>query len=115
VSARLEMITMINTYQTSLFAHFVDKLAKTPDGDGSLLDHTVLVYGSGLSDGNIHYGYNLPITLVGKGAGALKGGTHLKYNAIPMANMHLSLMDKFGVPMEKFGNSTGQLEGLSGI
>jgi len=115
VSARLEMITMINTYQTSLFAHFVEKLAKTQDGDGSLLDHTVLVYGSGLSDGNIHYGYNLPITLVGKGAGALKGGTHLKYDALPMANMHLSLMDKFGVPMEKFGNSTGQLEGLSGI
>ncbi len=115
VSARLEMITMINTYQTSLFAHFVDRLAKTPDGDGSLLDHTTMIYGSGLSDGNIHFGYNLPLLLAGGGAGSIKSGTHLKYDALPMANLHLTLMDKFGVPMEKFGNSSGQLEGLSGL
>ena len=96
-------------------AERLEKLAKTQDGDGTLLDHSMLLYGSGLSDGNIHYPVNLPIMLAGTGAGTLKGGTHFKYESVPLANLHLSLMDKFGVEVEKFGNSTGRLEGLAHI
>jgi hypothetical protein len=115
VVARLENIMMINAYQATLFAHFVEKLSKTPDGDGSLLDHTILLYGSGLSDGNIHLPQNLPIVLVGGGSGSLKGGRHIQNSGVPLANLHLSLMDKYGVQVEKLGNSTGRLEEISKV
>jgi len=113
VAARLENITLINTYQVSLFAHFLKKLESTPDGDGSLLDHTVLVYGSGLSDGNIHLPQNLPIVVAGGGGSVLKGDTHVMQKGAPLANLHLTLMEKFGVQVDKLGNSTGKLEGIS--
>jgi hypothetical protein len=113
VAARLENITMINAYQVSLFAYFLDRLAKTPDGDGSLLDHSVILYGSGLSDGNIHLPENVPIVVAGKGSGSLKGGIHLMHKAEPLANLHMSLMDKFGVHVDKLGNSNGKVELLS--
>jgi hypothetical protein len=115
VAARLENITMINTYQVSLLAHFLDKLAKTPDGEGTLLDHTVVLYGSGLSDGNIHLPQNLPIVVAGGGGSMLKGGIHVQHKGAPLANLHMTLMDKFGVQVEKLGNSTGRLEGISGV
>ena len=111
VTARLENITIINTYQVSLLAHFLKKLESTPDGDGSLLDHTVILYGSGLSDGNIHLPQNVPIVVAG--GGVLPGDTHVMQKGKPLANLHLSLMDKFGVQVDKLGNSTGQLEGVS--
>ena len=114
--ARNEGISRINTYQASLLGHFLQRLSSTPDGDGSLLDHTVVLYGSGLSDGNIHLPQNLPILLAGRGAGTLKGGTHLATKGgVPLANLHMSLLDKFGVRVEKLGNSNGRVEGLSGI
>jgi len=97
----------------SLFAHFLKKLESTPDGDGSLLDHTVLVYGSGLSDGNIHLPQNLPIVVAGGGGSVLKGDTHVMQKGAPLANLHLTLMEKFGVQVDKLGNSTGKLEGIS--
>jgi hypothetical protein len=113
VAARLENITMINTYQVSLLAYFLDRLAKTPDGDGSLLDHSVILYGSGLSDGNIHLPENVPIVVAGNGSGKLKGGVHMQHKGEPLANLHMSLMDKFGVHVDKLGNSTGTMELLS--
>ena len=88
-----------------------DKLKNTPDGDGSLLDHSLVVYGSTLSDGNEHNHDPLPVLLIGGASGQLKGGRHLKYAAhTPMANLFLSVLDKFGVRQDKFGDSTGRLE-----
>jgi len=115
VAARLENITMINAYQVSLFAYFLERLAKTPDGDGTLLDHSVLLYGSGLSDGNIHLPENIPIVVAGKGSGTLKGGQHLMHKGMPLANLHMSLMDKFGVQVDKLGNSNGKVEELASV
>jgi hypothetical protein len=115
VAARLENITMINTYQVSLLSYFLERLAKTPDGDGTLLDHSVILYGSGLSDGNIHLPENIPILVAGGGCGTLKGGIHMQHKGVPLANLHMALMDKFGVHVDKLGNSTGAVEGLSGV
>jgi hypothetical protein len=91
--------------------YFFDKLKATPDGDGTLLDHSLVLYGSTLSDGNEHNHDPLPIFTVGRASGALKGGRHLKFAPhTPMANLLLAILDKFGVPQEKFGDSTGMLQ-----
>jgi len=113
-AARLAKLAKINTYHVSLFASFLEKLQATPDGDGSLLDHVMIVYGAGMSDSNIHDPKNLPILLAGGGAGQLKGGTHLRFpKDTPLANLHLSLLDKLGVHLEKLGDSAGELPQLS--
>jgi len=105
---RMEKCAKINRYHVSLFAEFVDRMRNTPDGDGSLLDHSTILYGAGMSEGNGHVPRNLPILLVGGGSGTLKGGRHIKYaDGTPLANMHLSLLDKLGVRVEAHGNSTG--------
>lgn len=105
---RMEKCAKINHYHVSLFAEFVEKLAATADGDGSLLDHTAILYGAGMSEGNGHVPRNLPILLVGGGNGQLTGGRHLKFpEGTPLANFHLSLLDKMGVQVEVHGNSTG--------
>ena len=112
---RFVKLTKINTYHVSLFAEFLDKLHKTPDGDGSLLDHVTLIYGAGMADSNAHASKNLPIVLVGGGA---KGGRHLKFaEETPFANLHLTLMDRMGVQIDTLGHSTGRLplEPLSGV
>jgi len=103
-------MSKINRYHTELFAQYLAKLKATPDGDGSLLDHVTILYGSGISNSSRHSGDNLPLLLVGGGAGRWKGGRHLKYtNQPPMANLLLTLMDRFDVPIERFGSSTGRL------
>jgi hypothetical protein len=103
----------INTYHVSLFAHLVDRMRTTPDGDGTLLDHAMLLYGSGMSIGDIHSPHDLPLVLVGGGCGQLKGGRHLQYAVdTPMMNLGLSLLDKVGVNVEKLGDSTGVLADL---
>ena len=111
-------VAKINTYHTSLFAYYVEKLRATRDGDGSLLDHMMVMYGAGMSDSNRHDPNNLPLLLVGGAAGQLKGGRHIKYrDNPPMANLLVTLMDKLGLPIEQIGNSTGKLElqALTGV
>lgn len=111
---KLVKLGKINLFHTTLFAYYLDKLAKTPEGDGTLLDHTLMYYGAGMSDSNAHSPQNLPLVLVGGANGKLKGGQHVKFQKQPIANLHLTLMDKFGVAdLEKFGNSTGRIEALS--
>ena len=108
--ARLENLTKINTYHVSLMAYFLGKLRSTPDGDGTLLDHSLVLYGSGMSNSNIHNHAPLPIVLAGGAAGKMKGGRHLKYpENTPMANLLLTILDKAGVPQESVGDSTGLL------
>ena len=105
---KLAKLTKINQYHVQLFAEFVDRLRTTPDGDGSLLDHAMIVYGAGMGDSNSHASTNLPILLAGGAAG--RGGRHVRYpEDTPLANLHLSLLDKMGVPIEKLGHSTGRL------
>ena len=107
-------MSKINTYHVSLFAEFVDRLRSTPDGDGSLLDHSLLLYGAGMSNSNAHAPVNLPVMLVGGAGGGLKGGRHLKYaEDTPMANLLVAIMDALGVPMDPIGNSNGRLDVLS--
>ena len=104
----------LNVFQVKLFASFVEKLRATEDGDGSLLDHTMLHYGSGMSDSNLHWPNNLPILLVGGQGLGVPSGRHLRYAAgTPLTNLHLTLLERMGVPIEKFGDSTGKLDLLS--
>jgi len=104
----------VNSFHVRLFAHYLEKLRTTPDGDGSLLDHMVIVYGSGMSDGNLHTNENLPILLVGGGAGKIKGGRHIRYPVgTPLTNLYLTLLDMAGVAVDQLGDSTGKLELLS--
>lgn len=112
-SNRPELIaymSKINRYHVELFSGYLAKLKATPDGDGSLLDHMTILYGAGISNSNAHSGDNLPIMLVGGGAGTLKGGQHLAFaDKPPTANLLVTLMDKLGVPVERIGGSTGKL------
>ena len=109
--AKLAQLAKINTYHVSLFTHFLDELANTPDGDGTLLDHSLLMYGASLSDSNKHLHFDLPLLLVGGGAGQLKGGRHLQYpRDTPMTNLLVSQLDKAGVRLDNgLGDSTGRL------
>jgi hypothetical protein len=107
---RMEKCARINRYHVQLFAAFLDKLRTTPDGDGSLLDHAAIIYGAGMSEGNGHVPTNLPILLAGGAGGRLRGGRHLRFPAgTPLANFHLSLLDKLGIRIERHGNSTGPI------
>lgn len=106
----MDKCARINHYHVSLFSYYLQRLRDTPDGDGTLLDHSAIVYGAGMSEGNGHVPENLPILLAGGGAGKLTGGRHIKYaKGTPLANLHLALLDKLGAPVEKIGNSTGPL------
>ena len=109
---KLAKLTKINQYHVQLFADFVERLRTTPDGDGSLLDHSMIIYGAGMGDSNSHASTNLPILLAGT------GGRHTRYpEETPMANLHLSLLDKMKVPIESLGHSNGRLllEPLSNV
>ena len=114
---KLAQLAKINTYHVSLFTHFLDELANTPDGDGSLLDHSLLMYGASLSDSNKHLHFDLPLLLVGGGAGQLKGGRHLQYpRDTPMTNLLVSQLDKAGVRLDNgLGDSTGRLVEMAAL
>jgi uncharacterized protein DUF1552 len=108
----------IDTYHVQLLGYFLEKLQATPEGDGSLLDHSMILYGGGLGDGNLHEHTNLPTLVAGKLGGALRTGRHLAYpQNTPMSNLFATLLDKVGIPIEKFGDSTGRLplDTLSGV
>jgi hypothetical protein len=105
-----EKVTKINEFHTSLFAYYLDKLDSTPDGNGSLLDNLLMLYGAGMSDSNRHDNTGLPLVLLGGGSGSVKGGRHLRYReGTPISNLHLTMLDKMGLPLEKLVNSTGRL------
>ena len=114
---KIEKTAKINEYHVRTFSYLLDKLAKTPDGDGTLLDHALLVYGSSISDGNAHTHDNLPLALIGGANGQVKGGRHIIYpKETPMTNLLLSMLDKSGIPApEKLGDSTGRLDRLTDI
>ena len=110
---KLAMLAKINQFHVSLFAEFVEKLKAIPDGDGSLLDQTLYLYGSGMGNSNVHDHVNLPIIVVGGGGGTARGGRHVKYDEPePMANLHLTLLDSVGVELEAFSDSTGTIDKL---
>ena len=109
----IQQYTRINTHHVSLFKKFVDRLANTQDGDGTLLDHSILLYGTGMGDGDHHTPYNLPVVLIGGGRGTLEGGRHLSYPMhTPFMNLGLSLLDKVGVEVASISDSTGRLSDL---
>jgi hypothetical protein len=109
---KLAKVAQINAFHVSLFAYLVEKLKATPDGDGTLLDHTVYLYGSGMGNPDVHDHVNLPILVAG-GAGGLKGGRHIRYKeAAPLANLHLTLLDRAGVKVDSFADSQGKIEEL---
>lgn len=108
----LAKVAKINAFHVSLFAAFLEKLKATPDGDGSLLDHTLYLYGSGMSNGDKHDHVNLPILVAG-GAEKFPGGRHIRYNeATPLANLHLTLLDRAGVRLDSFADSKGKIKEL---
>ncbi|HEY3825630.1 MAG TPA: DUF1552 domain-containing protein [Bryobacteraceae bacterium] len=110
---KLEKLVKIQNYHIQQLAYFFDRLRKTPDGDGSLLDHSIILYGSNMSNSNVHNHFPLPTLVAGGGAGQLKGGRHIKYpDHTPMSNLLLTLLSKSGIPMESIGDSTGILEDL---
>jgi hypothetical protein len=110
---KLEKNARIQSYHVGLLAYFLEKLQSTPDGDGSLLDHSTLLYGSNMSNSNAHDHFPLPNLVIGGGGGRLKGGRHLKYpDHTPMANLLLGMLDKTGVAVDTLGDSTGALVSL---
>jgi hypothetical protein len=109
----LDKVTQINCYHLQQFAGWVEKLKTTKEGNGSLLDNCMIVYGAGLSDGNRHLHEDLPTLIAGRGAGTIKSGRRIVYRReTPMCNLFLSMMDRMGVHLEHFGDATGKIEGL---
>ncbi|MEE8177946.1 MAG: DUF1552 domain-containing protein, partial [Acidobacteriota bacterium] len=116
VDWKIQQSGEVNVYHAKLFRDFLAKMQATKDGDGSLLDHSILLYGAGMGDGDIHNQWNLPVAMLGGGAGRIKrGGIHLQYTkGTPFANFHVALLNLMGIPTEKHGNSTGAAD-LSAI
>jgi hypothetical protein len=109
--ANMDKFALINRYHVQVLAYFLDKLKATADGDGSLLDHSMVLYGSSMSNGNQHDHDPLPVILAGGAAGQLKGGRHMQYNPhTPMSNLLLAMLDKLGIPADRHGDSTGKLD-----
>jgi hypothetical protein len=110
---KLAKLAKINALHVSLFAYFVEKMRATEDGTGSLLDHSIYVLGSGMGNPDVHDHSNLPIVLAGSAAGGIKGARHIRYpKQMPLANLHLTLLDKVGVRLDQFVDSTGRIEEL---
>jgi hypothetical protein len=110
---KLDKLVKIQNYHVQQLARFLARLKNTPDGDGSLLDHSMILYGSNMSNSNVHNHFPLPTLVAGGGAGQLKGGRHLRYpDHTPMSNLLLTMLSKSGIPLESLGDSTGILENL---
>jgi hypothetical protein len=110
---KVAKIARINAFHVSLFAYFLERLASVPEGNGTLLDHSLYLYGSGMGNPNVHDHANLPILVAGGGAGKARGGRHIKFaDPMPLANLHLTLLDSVGVRLDSFADSTGKLDTL---
>jgi hypothetical protein len=110
---KIARMAKINAFHVSLFAYFLEKLKATPEGDASLLDHVLYLYGSGMGNPNVHDHVNLPVLVAGGGAGGMKGGRHIKYaEPTPLANLHLTLLERVGVRMDAFADSKGKVDEL---
>jgi hypothetical protein len=110
---KIARMAKINAFHVSLFAYLVEKLKATPEGDGTLLDHTLYLYGSGMGNPNVHDHVNLPILVAGGGATGIKGGRHIKYaEPTPLANLHLTLLERVGVRIDAFADSKGKVDEL---
>ena len=110
---KIAKVAKINHFHVSLFAEFLEKLQSTPEGNGSLLDHSLCLYGSGMGNPNVHNHTNLPILVAGGAAGNMQGGRHIRFDEPqPLANLHLTLLNKVGVRLESFADSQGQVDEL---
>jgi hypothetical protein len=110
---KIARMAKINQFHVSLFAEFLGKLKATPEGNGTLLDHSLYLYGSGIGNPNVHDHTNLPILVAGGASSGMKGGRHLKYaQPTPLANLHLTLLDKAGIPLDSFADSKGKVDEL---
>ncbi len=106
---KLDRLARVQTFHTQMFAKFVKRMAEMPDGEGSMLDNSILLFGSNMSNSNLHDHFPLPTAIVGGGCGQVKGNQHLRYpDRTPIANMHVALLNRVGIATEKFGDSTGQ-------
>jgi hypothetical protein len=115
-SEKIEKVMKIDQLHTKSFAYLIDRLDKTPDGDGTLLDHSMILYGSSISDGNAHTHHDLPLVLAGGAACQIKGGRHIRYAPeTHMNNLLVTMLDKAGIPAEKLGDSTGKIDQLSEV
>ena len=113
---KLEKQAKLSMYHLRLFSHFLDRLAGTPDGDGSLLDHTLIFFGSGMSNSDLHLPYDVPTVVFGGPLYGVKGGRHVRHpKGTPLTNLQIALLDRMGVAVEKFGDSTGRIGGLSDL
>ncbi|HVW11882.1 MAG TPA: DUF1552 domain-containing protein [Bryobacteraceae bacterium] len=111
---KVAKLAKINQYHVSLFAYYLDKLKSTPDGDGNLLDHSLVMLGSGMGNPDVHDHIDLPVAVAGGAAGRMKGARHIKYdNPVPLANVHLSLLDRAGVRLDQFADSNGKIVDLA--
>ena len=111
---KVAKLAKINRFHVSLFTHFLEKLASVPEGDGTLLDNSLYLYGSGMGNPNVHDHVDLPIVVAGGGAGNVRGGQHIVYDEpTPMANLHLTLLDSVGVRLDSFADSTGRIDTLA--
>ena len=110
---KVAKVAKINQFHVSLFADYLQKLHQIKEGDGSLLDHSLLLYGSGMGDPNVHDHQNLPILVAGGAAGKMRGGRHIRFHqATSLANLHLTLLDKVGVQLDSFADSNGMVDEL---
>jgi hypothetical protein len=107
---KVAKVAKINAYHMQMFARYLEKLQATPDGDGTLLDHMTMMYGAGMADSNSHSPIDIPMILAGGGAGNLKGGRHIRFKNMPLANLHLTLLDQLGVNWDKIGDSNGRVD-----
>jgi hypothetical protein len=107
---KVAKVAKINAYHMRMFAKLLGKLQATPDGDGTLLDHVTMMYGAGIADSNSHAPIDIPMILAGGGAGTLKGGRHVRLTNMPLANLHLTLLEQFGIHRDSIGDSTGRID-----
>jgi hypothetical protein len=113
---KLAKLAKINAYHVSLFAYYMEKLKSTPDGDGSLLDHSTILLGSGMGNPDVHNHVNLPIVVAGGRAGKRNGALHINYKEpAPLANLHLTLLERVGIHLDNFGDSKGRVDELLSV